>query len=284
LPRRLVRAETSECQNNIRLKKYYSLGAWATKTAVFIPVRLCSTRLPKKALIEVKGKPLIQHLIERVKTAKQPNLVVLCTTINPEDLIFIDVAKKCGVECFRGSEKDILLRYLDAAEEYRVDFIINVDGDDVFCDPGLIDETAQSYLDTRADFIKWRDLPLGSSPIGIDVNALKKVCRMKAESDTETGWGKYFTETGLFDVRNLEPDDEELRHPEIRMTLDYPEDLEFVKQIFDRLYRPGKVFTLKNILKVIKQEPALAEINKSVQDKYWKRYKKRAKLKLRGKT
>jgi spore coat polysaccharide biosynthesis protein SpsF len=219
-----------------------------------------------------------------VKTAKLPNLVVLCTTVNPEDSVFVNIAKQCDVECFRGSEKDILLRYLDAAEEYHVDFIVNVDGDDVFCDPDLIDKTAQSYLEARADFIKWKELPFGSSPIGIEVNALKKVCKMKAESDTETGWGMYFTETGLFDVRNLEPDDKELRRPEIRMTLDYPEDLQFVRRIFSRLYRPGKVFTLKNILKVIREEPALAEINKSVQDKYWKRYKKRAKFKLRGKT
>lgn len=231
----------------------------------------------------MKGKPLIQHLIERVKTAKLPNLIVLCTTTNPEDSVFTDIARKCDVESFRGSEKDILSRFLDAARKYNVDFVINVDGDDIFCDPPLIDETAQIFLETGASFIKWNGLPLGSSPLGINVETLEKVCQMKDENNTETGWGLYFTETGLFAVKNIEPIDEELRHPEIRMTLDYPEDLEFVKEVFNRLYAPGKVFTLRDILQLIKKEPRLAEINKGVQDEYWKRIRKLAKIKLRDK-
>jgi len=254
------------------------------KIAVFIPVRLGSSRLPRKPLIEVKGKALIEHLIERVKTARLPNLVVLCTTTNPEDSIFIDIAKRNDIECFRGSEKDILGRYLNAALKYDVDFIINADGDDVFCDPELMDKTAETFLKTGDSFIRWNDLPLGAAPIGIKVEALKKVCQMKDESDTETGWGMYFTDSGLFDVMNLQPDDEELRHPEIRMTLDYPEDLEFVKEIFDRLYTPGKVFMLRDILRLIEKEPSLAQINEGVQDKYWKRFRERAKIKLRDKA
>jgi spore coat polysaccharide biosynthesis protein SpsF len=271
-------------QNDYKIEEILQVRCWITRIAVFIPVRLRSTRLPEKALIRIKGKPVIQHLIERVKTAKTPELVVLCTTNNPEDSVFIDIARKCNVECFRGSEKDILRRYLDAAVQYKVEFIVNADGDDIFCDPYLIDKTVQSYLEKRASYLRWKDLPLGSSPLGIEVEALKKVCQIKDESDTETGWGMYFTETGLFDVRNLEPEDEELRHPEIRMTLDYPEDLKFVREIFERLYRPERVFTLRDILRAIKQEPSLAEINRGVQEKYWERFNKRAKIRLSRKT
>jgi spore coat polysaccharide biosynthesis protein SpsF len=84
------------------------LLVYNTRIAVFIPIRLGSSRLPKKPLIEIKGKSLIEHLIERVKTAKLPNQIVLCTTTKPEDSVFIDIARKCNVKCFRGSEKDIL--------------------------------------------------------------------------------------------------------------------------------------------------------------------------------
>ena len=252
------------------------------KIAVFIPVRLGSSRLPRKALIEIMGKTLIEHLIDRVKRAKLPNLIVLCTTRKPEDKIFVKIAEKNGVQCFRGNEHDILERFHEAAVEHDVDFIVNVDGDDVFCDPELMDKTAQTFLDTGASFIKWNNLPLGASPIGIKVEALKKVCEIKDAMNTETGWGMYFTETGLFDVSYLEPD-EELKHPEIRMTLDYPEDLRFVKEIFKRLYSPGRVFTLREILRLLKKEPAIADINKSVQEEYWKRFKKRTNIKLKSK-
>lgn len=227
---------------------------------------------------------MIEHLVERVKTAKLPNMIVLCTTTRPEDLVFDDIARKCYVECFRGSEKDILDRYLNAALKYNIDFIVNVDGDDVFCDPELIDETVEAFTKTGSSFIKWKDLPLGASPSGFKFEALKKANQMKDESNTETGWGAYFTDTGLFDVKYLEAEDEELKHPEIRMTLDYPEDLRFVKEIFNRLYSPRKVFTLKQILMLLKEEPRLAEINKGVQDKYWKRFKQKAKIKLKAKS
>jgi spore coat polysaccharide biosynthesis protein SpsF len=235
-------------------------------------------------LIEVKGKSLIEHLIDRAKTAKRPNLVVLCTTTQPEDKIFVQIAKKNGAECFRGNEHDILKRFLDAAVKFNVDFIVNVDGDDVFCDPELVDKTAQTFLDTGASFIKWNNLPLGATPIGVTVDALKKVVKIKDTLNTETGWGAYFTDTGLFNVKYLEPEEKKLRHPEIRITLDYPEDLKLVKEIYDRLYVPGKVIKLKDILGLIDREPALAEINKGVQEKYWKRFKKRANVKLKNPT
>lgn len=257
---------------------------YTTSIAVFIPIRLGSSRLPKKPLIEIKGKPLIEHLIERVKTAKLPNEIVLCTTTKPEDSVFIDIARKCNVKCFRGSEKDILDRFLNAAIKYGVDFIVNVDGDDIFCDPELIDKTVNIFQKTNSDFIKWNELPLGASPVGIKVKALKKAWEMKTEDNTETGWGKYFTDTGLFDVEYTEPEDEELRHPEIRMTLDYPEDLKFMKEVFNRLYSPRKIFTLKEILALLKKEPELTEINKGVQQEYWKRFNQRAKIKLRKRS
>ena len=252
-----------------------------SKTAVFIPVRLGSSRLPKKPLIEVKGKTLIEHLIDRAKAAKLPNMIALCTTTKPEDRIFEKIAKNNGVECFRGNEHDILKRFLDAAIKFKVDFIVNVDGDDVFCDPELMDKTVQCYLETGASFIKWNNLPLGATPIGLKVEALKKVCEIKDTLNTETGWGAYFTDTGLFKVKYLEPEDENLKKPEIRITLDYPEDLELVKKIYDKLYEPEKVITLREILNLFKKEPALAEINRGVQEKYWKRFRKRVNVRLK---
>jgi spore coat polysaccharide biosynthesis protein SpsF len=252
-----------------------------SKTAVFIPVRLGSSRLPKKPLIEVKGKTLIEHLIDRAKAAKLPNMIALCTTTKPEDRIFQKIAKNNGVECFRGNEHDILKRFLDAAIKFKVDFIVNVDGDDVFCDPELMDKTVQSYLETGASFIKWNNLPLGATPVGLKVDALEKVCEIKDTLNTETGWGAYFTETRLFKVKYLEPEDENLKKPEIRITLDYPEDLELVKKVYDKLYGPGKVITLREILNLFKKEPALAEINRGVQEKYWKRFRKRVNVRLK---
>ena len=173
---------------------------------------------------------------------------------------------------------------MNAALKYDLDFIVNVDGDDVFCDPDLIDETMRACVKTGADFLNWEGPPLGASPCGIKVEALKKVCQLKDKTDTETGRGKYFTDTGIFRVHTLKSKDKELNRPDVRMTLDYPEDLEFVKEIFDRLYSPGKIFTLKDIMKLLEKEPQIAEINRGVQKAYWKRFEKRAKIRLKKGT
>ncbi|MBA7481331.1 8-amino-3,8-dideoxy-manno-octulosonate cytidylyltransferase [subsurface metagenome] len=251
----------------------------STKSAIFITVRMKSTRLPNKALLKIENRPAIEHLIERLKLAKLPDLIVLCTSTHPDDAILVDVARQNHIEYFRGSEDDKLDRYLNAAQKYGVDFIVVTEGDNIFYEPEIIDEIIKLYLRTKADYITCRGLPLGTSPHGINVGALNKVCQIKSETDTEV-WRGYFTDTGLFKVEYLEVE-EELRHPEIRMTLDYPEDYEFFKEIFDRLYVPGKVFSLRDIIALLKSNPQLMDINRNVQEAYLKYLKKSAPVKLK---
>jgi spore coat polysaccharide biosynthesis protein SpsF len=239
------------------------------KSAIFIAVRMKSTRLPKKALIEIRGKPAIDHLIDRLKTARLPDLIVLCTSTHPDDAILIDVAKRNNIEGFRGSEADKLERFLAAALRYNVDLIIAVDGDDILCDPIYIDKTIDTLVKTKADLVTCDKLPLGTACNGMKFEALKKVCEIKSQSDTEV-WRGYFTDTGLFKVIFLEPDDAELSRPEIRLTLDYPEDYELFKQIFEELYVPGKVFSLKEVITLFNNNPHLMDINKTVHQHYLK--------------
>jgi len=250
------------------------------KTAIFLSIREKAKRLPKKVLLKVKDKTLTEHLINRLKEAKLPDKIVLCTSINTADDVLIDIAKKTGIEYFRGSEDDKLGRYFNAALKFKIDFMIIVDGDDIFCDPEYIDKTIQAFIDTGADFITARGLPLGVAATGIELDALKKVCEMKTEKDTEV-WGGYFTESGLFDVKYLEVDDEKLRHPEIRMTVDYQEDFEFVKEIFNRLYKEGKVFSLREIMQLLKKHPELIEINRKCQKLYGENLKKITKIEFK---
>ena len=252
------------------------------KREIFLSIREKATRLPKKVLLEIKGKTVTEHLIDRLKQAKLPDLIVLCTSTHPDDAVLVDIAKKNGIEYFRGSEEDKLDRYLNAALKFGIDFMVIVDGDDIFCDPVFIDKTIERFIQTDADFITCKELPLGVASSGIKLEALKKVCEIKDEKDTEV-WGGYFTKTDLFTIEYLKVEDEELRHPEIRMTLDYPEDFEFFKAIFDRLYIPGNVFSLKEIMKLLQSNPHLIYLNKDLQKAYLENLKKHTKIRLKSK-
>jgi spore coat polysaccharide biosynthesis protein SpsF len=223
------------------------------KTAVFIPVRLDSTRLPRKALLDIMGKPVIQHLVERLKLAKSPDMIVICTSTETIDDPLLSVAEASGALLFRGNKADILERYRQAALEHQVDLIINVDGDDILIDPEQVDAVADALGRTGADLIKCEGLPFGAAPLGLRCDALLRLCETKEESDTATGWSMFFTK----------------QDPEIRMTLDYPEDYEFFTAIFRELYRPGRPVRLRDAIGLLVSRPDIRAINSGLEERYW---------------
>ncbi len=242
------------------------------KTAIFISVRNKSTRLPGKALLQIKGRTMIEHLIDRLKLAKLPNLIVLCTSTNSQDDSLAEIAEKNSIEYFRGSEDDVLYRYLKAGDKFNVDFAVIALGDATFVDPEYIDKTIEFFKETDADFIKIPELPIGTFTYGLKIEAVRKVCEMKDATDTEV-WGGYFAHQG-FDVRDLKVEEKELRHPEIRLVVDYPDDFELIKEIYKRLYQEDKIISLKEVTELLEAHPELLEINRKAQEMYEENIKK----------
>jgi spore coat polysaccharide biosynthesis protein SpsF len=250
------------------------------RTGVFLSVRDKATRLPGKVMRPVHGRPILAHLIDRLKLNIEADIVVMTTSINPGDDGLVDVAAENGIECFRGSEDDKLIRYLDAADKYDLDFAVIVDGDDIFCDSMFIDQVITAWRKSDDDFIICGDLPCGITPYGVKIVSLRKVIDLKAEDDTEV-WGGYFTDTGLFECATLDVAPHH-RHPDWRMTLDYEEDLSFFKAVFDELYQTGEVFRYDDIVALLTQKPEIVAINLERQKQFEAGIEKaRAKMKLK---
>ena len=225
-----------------------------------ITARLKSIRLPKKVILKIAERPLISHMLDRIKDARRVNEIIICTSTNSQDDPLKQIAVKEDVICYRGSEDDVLMRLHEAASFHGIEYIVNLTADCPIIDPFFIDSTVDEFEKTNADFIEWDKLPAGQGPLGLKVSALKKACDIKNENDTEV-WGDYFTKTGLFQVHNPEVDNEFI-FPDLKTTLDYPADYEFFKCIFDELYTPNKVFSLSDIIKLIKEKPELIFINR----------------------
>src|SRR5215217_2246118 len=236
------------------------------KIAVFIPVRLDSTRLPRKALLDIEGQPAIVHLIERLKLASSPHDVVLCTSTEATDDALVKIAESCKIRLCRGSKEDLLKRYAQAVAENGVDLIVNVDGDDILVDPEQVDQVAESLLATSADIVKCEGLPFGAAPLGVRAEALVRVVAAKPDDDTATGWSRFFTDSREFKIETLVLDDPELRHPDIRMTLDYDEDYQFFKAVFRELTQPVR---LRDAIRLIRARPDIREINAGLEERYW---------------
>ncbi|OGZ32201.1 MAG: hypothetical protein A2V69_00240 [Candidatus Portnoybacteria bacterium RBG_13_40_8] len=253
------------------------------KTAIFIPVRAKATRLKNKPLLEIKGKNVLEHFIERMKLARGANSIVICTTLNPEDEQIVQIAKKQEVDYFQGSESDILGRFYNAALKFRPDLIVIAECDDVFTSRTYIGRIILEAKKGEYDYINVKDLPFGTNPRVFTFEALKKVYDAKDDLNTETGWEKYFTESGLFKVKTLEVQEDFLKDKELRLTLDYPQDFEIIKRIYDELYTGSEGFGLKEIIGLVRKNPELKRINYHLQEEYMKRFnKKSVKVKIKN--
>lgn len=231
---------------------------------VFIPIRLSNTRLPKKALKEINGIPVVQYLIDRIKKSKKIRNVVVCTTNNENDNQLVEFLKKNNYLFYRGNENDILIRYLDAAYNFNTDFIISVDGDDIYSDPFYVDKMISEYEKTNADFIDMVDFPFGIASVGIKKEALEKVCKLKKTDNTETGYRLFFHNEQIFKIHQIRP--ENIRFPkELRLTLDYQQDLDLAEKIFGEL---GNDFHLEDIIRLFERKPELLQITANLEELY----------------
>ena len=249
--------------------------------AILITVRNGSTRLPNKALKIIDGITTIEYIIDRMKYSELTDLIVLCTTRRKDDDILIEIAKKNKIEYYRGSENDKLVRWMGAAKKFNIVFFCTADGDDLFCEPKLIDLAFTQYKRNNPDFIQSTGIICGAFTYGIKVGALKKVCEIKETDDTEMMW-VYFTETGLFRVEELENVNEKYYRDDIRMTLDYREDFDFFNAVISKEKTKGTYLSLDKIIKILEKNPEIKEINFFKQQEWAKNQKEKTNLKLKG--
>ena len=250
--------------------------------AILITVRTDSSRLSNKALRKISEKTTIELLITNLKKSRLSDKIILCTTDRKIDDELCDIAERSGISFHRGSVEDKLVRWKTACEKNDVDFFVTADGDDLFCEPCLIDKAFEQYeKDKSIDFIKSDGIICGAFTYGIKASALFKVCEIKDSSNTEMMW-VYFTETGLFNVRQLENIDQKFYRDDIRMTLDYEEDLEFFKSVIEHFRVIGKDYpNLEEIVDLLNDQPEISKINIHKQDEWKKNQDKHTKLVLR---
>ncbi|WKZ71065.1 MAG: hypothetical protein QY331_07345 [Melioribacteraceae bacterium] len=236
------------------------------KIGFLITARLKSTRLPNKLILKIFDREIIRWMIDRLKLSDQLHNIIICTSLNSQDDPLEKIALEEGINCFRGSEEDVLKRLLDAALLFNLDYIVNVTADCPLVSFEYISEIIKEFKKSEADLIRCLDLPHGLFSYGIKINALSKVCEIKSSNSTEV-WGKYFTDTGLFNVVDLVIP-ETLKRSNYRLTLDYQEDYDFFMAIFNYFgldtYKKG----ISEIISFLDEHQEVVEINKNCRDAF----------------
>jgi len=221
--------------------------------AIFITARTSSSRLPGKCLMEVAHRTTaIEFLIKRL--SYKGYYLVLCTSDSEKDDKLADVGRKAGVSVFRGSEDDKLKRWLDCAKYYNAEFFVTADGDDLFVEPELIEMAFNQYRNHWHGFINCPNTPSGSFSWGIETRALQRVYDkhvLTSGMNTEMGWSWFD------DVHEIDNIPEEFLRKDVRMTLDYDEDLDFFKRVIADIGNAS----LRDILALVDRYPDIKEIN-----------------------
>ena len=238
-------------------------------TGIFITARLKSTRLTNKILLDLNGRTVIENLIDRLRNSKIADKIILCTSTHPDDFSLTDIAKKCSIGCFRGSEEDVLIRYKETCETFKIDVFAVTWGDEPLCDPVYLDTLLKTAIEKDADFASIDGLPTGTFTYTVKVHALNKICEIKNNDKTEV-WTDYFIKNPALKCIKLEADKKHQRK-DIRLTLDYPEDLILLRKIYENLGTNNRYFTLDAVFDFLDKNPDLKSINIFREDEYLKR-------------
>lgn len=235
------------------------------RIVAIVQARMGSTRLPGKTLANIVGKPMLAHVVERLRGARLLQGIVIATTAKGADDAIVKLAEKLMAYVFRGSEDDVLDRYYQAFRKHPADVVVRVSSDCPLADPHVVDRVVSHYLRGNYDYVS--NVLKRTYPDGLDVEvfsfkALEKAWQeAKWTSEREHVTSYIWNNPDKFRLANVE-NEVDLSH--FRWTVDGKEDLEFVRQVYKHLYKERQIFYMEDILELLREHPNLKQINQGI--------------------
>lgn len=227
-----------------------------------VQARVSSTRLPGKVLQPILGEPMLARQLERVCRAERIDALVVGTSADASDGPLEELCAALGVDCFRGSLEDVLDRFHAVAVRYGAEHIVRLTSDCPLADPAVVDAVVELHVEGGYDYTSNVTPP--TFPDGLDVEVIS------AEALAVT-WGEATLPSEREHVTPFVR-----KHPErfrlgnlvnaedlsgLRWTVDEPEDLEFVRRVYEALYPRDPAFEMRDVLELLGLHPELQLIN-----------------------
>ena len=228
-----------------------------------VQARTGSSRLPAKVLIKIKGRTILEHLLTRLTYSSRIDEIVVATTDKNQDRDIIKIAEKLSMGTFAGSEEDVLSRFLGAAQQFKSDLIIRISGDCPLIDPFVVDDIVNLHLKKKGDYtsnVIRRTFPRGIAVEVFPIELLDQLNRLTRDSRHREHVTSFVREhPSCFKVNSYEIQSG-IYDPDWRWVLDTKEDLQFIRAVYERLYRDGKVFRSEDVLALIRAHPEIMKL------------------------
>lgn len=224
-----------------------------TRAGIVLQARMASTRLPGKALALLAGRPLLEHCLRRLVAGGVAH-VVLATTDRPEDAPLVAMARRLGLGVYCGDGDDVLGRYVAAAAAFDLDPVVRATGDNPGVDPLAAGRTLAVLRETGADYACEAGLPVGAAVEGIRSDALRRAAALASTAyDREHVTTFVKSHPDLFRLVVTDAP-VPLRRPDLRLTVDTPADLAWVRELWGRTGREHPA--LADLIDVAGRHPA----------------------------
>jgi spore coat polysaccharide biosynthesis protein SpsF len=241
---------------------------------IFIQARMGSTRMPEKVLSVIYNEPLLVRTVSRIRKCKLAKNVVVITSKDTKDDKIEQTCKKFHIPVFRGSENDLLDRHYKAASFFGSDYVFKIPSDCPFADVDIITEVLK--MSEKFDYVSNYHPP--TFPDGLDVEGARFKILEEAWKFAEKPYEREHTFPYIWDnpkrynIGNFTNSRGNMFMTH-RWTLDYPEDLKFIKAIY-REFKDVDYFSFTEILNLLKKKPELTKLNSIYNGVNWYRNEK----------
>jgi len=249
------------------------------KTLIVIQARMSSSRLPNKVMLPVAGAPLLQRMIERVMATKGNYEIVVATTSEPEEEPIRSLCRKINVRCFEGHSTDLLDRHYKVAKQEKADVVVKIPSDCPLIDPAVIERVLRVFYNGNKGYDFVSNLHPATYPDGNDVEAISFSTLETAWHEATKDYEREHTTPFIwerperFRIANVIWETGMNYSMSHRWTIDYSEDYEFIKAVYDELWSdmyPN--FSLYEILALLDAKPEMHSINSKYAGVNWYRH------------
>jgi spore coat polysaccharide biosynthesis protein SpsF len=224
-------------------------------------------RLPGKVLLPLLGAPMLARVVRRVSRASRLDATVVATTTASSDDAIVELAEREGWLVDRGSETDLLDRYVQVARAHAATRVVRITSDCPLIDPDLINDVVALLDDREVDYasnsLEPRTYPRGLDVEAMTITALELAWREDHDPRSREHATPYiYRHPERFRLRRLASPVDLSAH---RWTVDTPEDFELIRRIYERFGRDD--FSWREVLTEIEAQPAWSDVNRHVSQK-----------------
>ncbi len=234
------------------------------KVVAIIQARMGSSRLSGKVLKPLSDSTVLEFLISRLSKSTTIDEIIIATTVEKQDEEITNLFKDSGLIIYKGSEKNVLNRYMGAAQEANADVIVRITGDCPFVDPGLVDDCVNMIINSDLDYVSNCNNVSMPLPDGFDVEVFTmKSFKVLEKLSITSAYKEHVTfgyfKTGLFLTDSVEYNQ---NYGHFRLTLDYKEDYNVIFKVAEEMKE--NLWGWKEICKFLEENEEISNLNSHI--------------------